>query len=156
MGRSHPLLALAMLLFVVLLVAVTGCGGDTDAGTSPSETYGVETAAPDTVETAAPDAESDAVPWDEADAYLGESVTVEGRVVSTFYADTESGEPTFLNVGRDYPDPGRFTVVIWGDDRSAFPDAPEYLYEGKTNPRHRRGIHLRGSSADGDLLARRD
>lgn len=32
-----------------------------------------------------------------------------------------SGAPTFVNLGRDYPDPGRMTLVIWGNHRAAFP-----------------------------------
>ncbi len=32
-----------------------------------------------------------------------------------------SGAPTFVNLGRDYPDPGRMQLVIWGEHRAAFP-----------------------------------
>jgi DNA/RNA endonuclease YhcR with UshA esterase domain len=72
------------------------------------------------------------VPWTDADAHIGEMVTIEGPVVTGVYAESSSGEPTFLNVGRDYPDPGRFTVVIWGENRLSFPDAPESMYVGET------------------------
>lgn len=58
-------------------------------------------------------------------------MTIEGPVAGTFYDSDVNGEPTFLNVGRDYSDPDRFTVVIWGDDRGAFPGAPESTYAGK-------------------------
>ena len=40
------------------------------------------------------------------------------------------GLSTFLNVGVDYPDPSRFVVLIWRDDRSAFPRPPESTYDG--------------------------
>ena len=53
-------------------------------------------------------------------------------MVSTHYASTSRGQPTFLNVGKPYPDPDRFTVVIWGDDRANFPWPPEDHYLGKT------------------------
>jgi len=59
-------------------------------------------------------------------------VTVEGPVAGTDYAESSNGSPTFLNVGVDYPDSSRFVVLIWGEDRSAFPDPPEDYYSGKT------------------------
>ncbi len=45
---------------------------------------------------------------------------------------TANGQPTFLNVGKDYPDPGRFTVLIWGEDRANFSTPPEDAYAGVT------------------------
>lgn len=72
------------------------------------------------------------VSWGEALSHVGERVTVEGLVISALYADSVSGEPTFLNMGRDYPASNRFQVVIWGEDRGSFPEAPESMYEGKT------------------------
>ena len=62
---------------------------------------------------------------------MGERVTIVGPVVGTVYASSSNGSPTFLNVGRDYPDPERFYVVIWEEDRGRFPSAPEELYDGK-------------------------
>ena len=38
---------------------------------------------------------------------------------------------TSLNVGKDYPDPARFTVVIWGENRANFSTPPEDLYAAK-------------------------
>ncbi len=52
--------------------------------------------------------------------------------MGTRYASGSSGQPTFLNVGRDYPNPDRFTVVIWGDTRDNFPFAPEVEYDNRT------------------------
>ncbi len=70
--------------------------------------------------------------WDEAIYHIGERATVYGPVVSTHYANTSRGKPTFLNIGKPYPDPDRFTVIIWGENRSNFPQAPEILYANKT------------------------
>jgi hypothetical protein len=72
------------------------------------------------------------VPWNEASQHIGEDVTVQGPVASTNYAVASNGSPTFLNVGNAYPDPDRFVVVIWGEDRANFPVAPEAEYAGKT------------------------
>jgi hypothetical protein len=63
------------------------------------------------------------------DADLGQTVTVDGAVASTYYASSSSGLPTFL----DFHDPyrGYFKVVIWGQNRGAFPQAPEDYYSNK-------------------------
>jgi hypothetical protein len=37
-----------------------------------------------------------------------------------------------LNIGRPYPDPKRFTVIIWGRNRSNFPSYPENYYYAKS------------------------
>ncbi len=53
-------------------------------------------------------------------------------MVSTKYARTSKGQPTFLNIGKPYPDEGRFSVVIWDDNRANFSSPPEVYYKGKT------------------------
>lgn len=73
-----------------------------------------------------------ALDWSQAANHVGETAAVRGPVVSTFYAATSEGQPTFLNIGAPYPDPGRFIGVIWGQDRLNFPMPPEYLYKGRT------------------------
>ena len=70
--------------------------------------------------------------WNQAKRYVGLTKTVKGPVKGTSYESSERGCPTFLNIGRDYPNRSRFTVVIWGKDRSAFPSRPEVFYRGKT------------------------
>ena len=72
------------------------------------------------------------IPWDEACDHIGERTTVCGPVVSATWATGSKGKPTFLNIGAPYPDPGRFTVIIWGDYRGNFSQAPEDYYSGKT------------------------
>jgi micrococcal nuclease len=73
-----------------------------------------------------------AIPWGAAAAHAGERATVRGPVVGTHFAASANGQPTFLNVGRDYPDPSRFQVLVWGRDRDRFPAPPERLYDGRT------------------------
>jgi hypothetical protein len=69
--------------------------------------------------------------WDQAKSYVGQYKTVCGPVVDTSYPRGVSGQPTFLNIGRSYPNSARFTVVIWGRNRAKFPAQPEayYLWE---------------------------
>ena len=64
-----------------------------------------------------------------AQNHIGEKATVCGEVVSTHYASSSNGEPTFLNLDEAYPNQV-FTAVIWGDDRGNF-DEPEVKYRGK-------------------------
>jgi len=49
----------------------------------------------------------------EAQKYVGETKTVCGKVVSTFYSYSSKGQPTFLNIDKPYPN-NIFTVVILG------------------------------------------
>ena len=65
----------------------------------------------------------------EAKAHIGEQATVCGKVVSTRWAESSHGSPTFLNFDQPYPDQV-FTLVIWGTDRSKFGE-PETTYRGK-------------------------
>jgi len=73
-----------------------------------------------------------AISWDEATNHIGERTTVCGPVVSATWASGSKGQPTFLNIGKPYPDLQRFAVVIWMQNRGNFPQAPESYYSGKT------------------------
>jgi DNA/RNA endonuclease YhcR with UshA esterase domain len=66
---------------------------------------------------------------EEAPSHVGERATVCGVVASAAYAARSNGQPTFLNLGKPYPDQ-IFTAVIWGDDRSKF-GSPESTLRGK-------------------------
>jgi len=65
----------------------------------------------------------------QAKDHIGEQATVCGKVVSTGFAESSRGKPTFLNFDKPYPDQ-IFTLAIWGSDRSKFGD-PETKYRGK-------------------------
>jgi hypothetical protein len=74
-----------------------------------------------------------AVSWQAARASSGElPVRVKAKVVSSVFASSSSGRPTFLNLGRNHPSPSRLTVVIWGRDRVNFPRAPERMFRAGT------------------------
>ena len=60
---------------------------------------------------------SGAVSWRRARSLVGQRATIRGRVVDGYFARSSSGEPTFLNMGNAYPNPNRFTVVIWRENR---------------------------------------
>jgi DNA/RNA endonuclease YhcR with UshA esterase domain len=65
----------------------------------------------------------------EAKDHVGETATVCGNVVSTRYAASTRGQPTFLNLDKPYPNQ-IFTIVIWGNNRSKF-GKPEVEYREK-------------------------
>jgi micrococcal nuclease len=69
------------------------------------------------------------MPASEAKDHVGEVATVCGDVASTHYAPSTKGQPTFLNLGKPYPNPV-FTILIWGSNRSKF-GTPENDYKGK-------------------------
>ena len=70
------------------------------------------------------------VPWNEAKYHIGEMATVYGPVVATYYDEVVDEGTTFLNIGKDYPDPEGFSVWIDKYNRPNFFKAPErYYYE---------------------------
>ncbi len=76
--------------------------------------------------------------WD----HVGEDAVVCGRVVSVYYAKRSKGQPTFLNLERPYPNQ-LFTVIIWGDKRSAFKNIGDFTgkrlcFEGTIQSYHER------------------
>lgn len=82
--------------------------------------------------TPTPDLCPGAIQWYDAINNIGATVTVIGPVVAAYWAQESQGKPTFLNLGLPYPDPGRFTVLIWIDGRWNFDVAPEEVYLGST------------------------
>ena len=113
-----------------MAVALGGCSSDaTSTAESTPATASGAAAAP-----AAPakDACAGATSWRNAGAKEGQTAFIEGPVKSALYMTSSNGDPTFLNVGVDYPNNNRLTVVIWGDDRGAFPKRPEVMYDGET------------------------
>ncbi len=66
------------------------------------------------------------IPAIEAATHVGEVATVCGVVASTRHL-TSGRRPTFLNLGRPYPDQD-LTILIWGEDRSKFAEPPERAF----------------------------
>ena len=64
----------------------------------------------------------------EAKDHIGDRATVCGKVVSTHYAKSTKGEPTFLNLDEPYPKE-IFTILIWGTERQKF-GTPKSDYRG--------------------------
>ena len=75
---------------------------------------------------------AETIPWSDAGNFVNQSKTVCGPVMRTTFAQTTNGQPTYLDLGRTYPDPARFSILIWGNQRANFSPAPETLYRDKT------------------------
>lgn len=72
----------------------------------------------------------DAITPFQAAEKIGETATVCGRVANTYYSRFVSRKPTFINLGKPYPD-HVFSVVILGENRSEFGDCPEKFFAGR-------------------------
>lgn len=73
---------------------------------------------------------ADQITTNEAKNYIGEEKTVCGKVVSTYYARSTYGSPTFLTLDKTNPNEV-FKAVIFADNRGNFNGAPEYIYRDK-------------------------
>ena len=62
--------------------------------------------------------------------HIGDSVKLMAKIYGGKYFETANNTPTLLDVGAHYPD-APLTLVIWGDIRSQFKNAPETFYTGK-------------------------
>jgi hypothetical protein len=56
---------------------------------------------------------------DEAASHVGETATVCGTIASTTFAAQAPMAPTFLDIGRPYPNQ-MFSAIIFGSDRAKF------------------------------------
>jgi len=102
----------AIVLFAIWLVAA--CGGKADQTVFRSSSV----------------TNSDKISASEASRYVGDRKTVCGDVESATYAASSRGQPTFLNLDKPFPQQ-IFTVVIWGRNRSQFPESPESTYRNR-------------------------
>jgi DNA/RNA endonuclease YhcR with UshA esterase domain len=66
---------------------------------------------------------------EDAAGHIGETATVCGVVASAKFAAGSRSQPTFLDLGKAYPN-AAFTAVIFGDDRRKF-GTPETSLRGK-------------------------
>lgn len=62
--------------------------------------------------------------------HVGDSVRVCGKIFSARYLQNNERKPTLLNVGAPYPNQ-LLTIVVYGDDRRNFDEAPETFYRDK-------------------------
>jgi hypothetical protein len=68
-----------------------------------------EQAPADTEESSSSGQPNGGTPWDQASGYVGTTQ----RVCGPLRSQRPWNDSVFLNIGRDYPDPGRFVIVLW-------------------------------------------
>ena len=81
--------------FFISIILTLACVACTSIATPAAYVYPTSTISQNT----------STIDWSVANQYSGESKTVCGPVMDTNYATSSNGQPTFLNVGKKYPDP---------------------------------------------------
>jgi hypothetical protein len=64
---------------------------------------------------------------EDASKYVNDSVIVCSKIYGGKFLENVKGSPTFLDEGAKYPN-APLTLIIWGDVRKQFHQAPELLY----------------------------
>lgn len=67
---------------------------------------------------------------EEVASHVGKNVSVCGKIFTGRYLSYANNKPTLLNMGAAYPNQ-LLTVVIYGNDRTNFSEAPESFYMNK-------------------------
>lgn len=62
----------------------------------------------------------DAISWENVREHMGETITTKGPIKRLTYKPEINGSPTWIEIGARFPDPSRLTLLIWGNDRTAF------------------------------------
>lgn len=62
--------------------------------------------------------------------HVGDSVKICGKVYGIRFVSTVQNEPTFINLGANFPNQ-LLTIVIWSDVRKTFTRMPEELFKDK-------------------------
>ncbi len=70
--------------------------------------------------------------WYNAYKHIGTRWTAAGRVEEIYTSSSSYGSPTFVDIGVRYPDPNKFTIVIWEEDMHGFQSTLNNLYEGSS------------------------
>lgn len=95
-------------------------GASTSDNTSNSDTTYIDPQWPTTDEELLSVPEKDR--WYKARQQIGSRGTIVGPVIDVSQATGSKGQPIFINIGKNYPDPDRAQVVIWGDRAHDFQD----------------------------------
>jgi hypothetical protein len=109
MTRSLRANAAALIAVVTLALLLTACSsgshffGETGRADAPTRMPSPAGSAP------ADSQPGGGIPWNEALSHAGTTQRVCGPLVGTGH----SGNDVFLDLGLDYPDLGRFQIVVW-------------------------------------------
>lgn len=71
------------------------------------------------------------IPLEDIANHIGDSVMVTGKVYTARFLESANNAPTLINLGAPFPNQ-LLTVVIFGDSRKNFKEAPESFFKDKT------------------------
>lgn len=70
------------------------------------------------------------IDWTRAGEFLGRRAAVSGRIAGISYRPQSAGQPTWINIGADFPQRNRFVAVVWGRNRDALGDVLREIKNG--------------------------
>jgi hypothetical protein len=123
------------LIIVTIVFSFSACS-ESNYSSEDQDTYTTpvtedETTAPQPVPEQTSALPDGVIDWSDAKQHVGENAVIYGTVQSVKYASSSNGSPTFLNIGVDYPNENRVSVIIWDKNRGNFSPSPESLYSGQ-------------------------
>ncbi len=136
--HKESFIFLLILSILFCFVFTSSCSTNLTNANAPSQSYITPGSTPYSSQPTGPRQHApdsffnSAISWQDAYLYKGNTITIYGPVVDSHWAETSKGKPTFLNIGKPYPDSDRFTILIWINERNIFPAPPETYYLGKT------------------------
>ena len=101
MRRISPILSILTAALIILTVNLASPAHGDDAAKAPASQPTTATTAPVVVK------------WEDAAKHVGETVTVTGPVKGTHV--TTGGKSLVLNIGKDFPDATRMSIMITTD-----------------------------------------
>lgn len=102
--------------------------GPDGSGCDPTTYEWVDGDAEITGELTKEDLPEGAVLWSEAVKLAGATGLVCGDITGANRAETSAGTPTYIDLGKRFPDKTRVSIVIWGDDLENFETDPKEEY----------------------------
>lgn len=55
--------------------------------------------------------------WSEAKSFIGRDIYLIGPLLDTKFKPNVVGQPTYIDVGAEYPNPNRLQLIVWGANR---------------------------------------
>ena len=68
--------------------------------------------------------------WSSAGQHIGQRVALAGPIAGISYRQQSPGQPTWVNIGADFPARNRLVLIIWGRNRPSFADLLSRLRTG--------------------------
>lgn len=69
--------------------------------------------------------------WRESESFLGGRAALRGPIAGIRYSREVRGQPTWINIGADFPEPDRLVLVVWGRNRPALSGLLDNLSVGQ-------------------------